>query len=110
MYEMPGDGIPPGFEWDPAKAERNSARHGVTFPEAATVFDDPVAFAREDDEHSQTEDRFHVIGRSVVGRLLTVCYTMRGDITRIISAWSASVEDRREYHEQYGDNTAPGSR
>jgi uncharacterized protein len=100
---MAGDEVPPGFDWDPAKASRNAARHGVTFLEAVTAFADPVAFAREDEEHSEIENRFHVIGRSAAGRLVTVCYTMRGDSTRIVSAWSASAEDRREYHEQIGD-------
>lgn len=88
---------PPGFEWDEAKAARNSARHGVGFDEAVTAFDDPTAYARAAEEHSDDEERFQLIGRSVVGRLLTVCYPMRGDLTRIISVWSASAEERREY-------------
>lgn len=32
-----------GFEWDDAKAESNLAKHGVSFPEAATGFADPFA-------------------------------------------------------------------
>lgn len=100
---MPSESAPAGFEWDPAKAERNVHRHGVSFPEAVTAFEDSDAVAREDEYHSDSEDRFQIIGRSVVGRLLTVCYTMRGGTTRIISAWSASGEDRREYYEQHRD-------
>ena len=114
MTTVPGSEASAGFGWDPANAERNAGRHGVTFAEAVTAFDDPLARPREDESHSEDESRFHVIGRSAMGRLLTVCYTMRGDVTRIISAWSASSEDRREYHEQHGnqyeDDTAPDGR
>lgn len=42
-------------------------------------------------------------GRSVAGGLLTVSYAVRADDTRIISAWSATSEERRHYYEQ-GDN------
>jgi hypothetical protein len=31
------------FEWDSSKATQNVAKHGVSFPEAATVFADPLA-------------------------------------------------------------------
>jgi len=31
------------FEWDPDKADRHWQKHGVSFHEAATVFDDPLA-------------------------------------------------------------------
>jgi hypothetical protein len=31
------------FEWDDAKAAENLKKHGVSFPEASTVFADPLA-------------------------------------------------------------------
>lgn len=46
------------FEWDPDKATRNLARHGVPFAEAATVFGDPLAITFADPDHSIDEDRF----------------------------------------------------
>lgn len=36
------------FEWDPAKAQSNLGKHGVSFPEAATVFADPMAVYLDD--------------------------------------------------------------
>ena len=45
------------FEWDPAKAEENSRKHGVTFEEAATAFSDPLARIFDDPEHSSEELR-----------------------------------------------------
>lgn len=32
------------FEWDPTKADSNLRKHGVTFGEAANVFNDPLGF------------------------------------------------------------------
>ena len=39
------------FEWDSKKAVRNLHKHGVSFEEAATVFDDPLATYYEDPDH-----------------------------------------------------------
>ena len=73
------------FEWDPDKAARNLAKHGVSFHEAATVFGDPMALTFSDPDHSQDEDRFLTFGHSVNGHLLIVSHTDRGDRTRIVS-------------------------
>lgn len=42
------------FSWDHRKAARNRRRHGVSFDEASTVFDDPLAIIFDDDPHSTT--------------------------------------------------------
>ena len=52
------------FEWDDDKAVRNLAKHGVSFPEAATVFGDPLALTFPDPDHSEGEDRFPTFGHS----------------------------------------------
>ncbi|MEO8495875.1 MAG: BrnT family toxin, partial [Planctomycetota bacterium] len=52
------------FEWDPAKATRNLAKHGTDFAEAATVFGDPLAVTFYDPDHSEDEDRFLTFGHS----------------------------------------------
>jgi uncharacterized DUF497 family protein len=41
------------FDWDKQKAITNYQKHGVSFIEAATVFDDPFAVTRYDSLHSQ---------------------------------------------------------
>jgi uncharacterized DUF497 family protein len=58
------------FEWDPAKDRINRRTHGVAFDEATTVFADPLSLDMPDPDHSVTEERFLVLGRSVSGRLL----------------------------------------
>ncbi len=74
------------FTWDKIKADANRARHGVTFEEARTCFNDPLQVVFYDPDHSQDEDRELLIGHSKLGRLLLVSYTSRGSVTRIISA------------------------
>jgi uncharacterized DUF497 family protein len=87
------------FQWDENKARTNLAKHGVRFEEAATVFADPRSLTVSDLAHSQTEDRFVVLGRSHQGRLLVVAHTDRGDSIRIISARRASSRERTSYEE-----------
>ncbi len=89
-----------GFEWDSGKASQNVASHGVTFEEAATVFDDPLAITADDEAHSHFEQRYIITGQSVLARVLTVVYTMRGDSTRLITARGASGRELREYEQR----------
>ncbi len=72
------------FEWEPEKAARNLAKHGVSFHEAGTVFGDPLAITFSDPDHSAEEDRFLTSGHSSEGHLLVVSHTDRGEFTRII--------------------------
>jgi len=85
------------FEWDAKKADSNVAKHGVTFPEAMTVFGDPLEIAIADPDHSEEEFRFLSIGQSALGRLLVVAYTEREGRTRIINAREATPRERRQY-------------
>ncbi len=40
------------FEWDEEKAVANFAKHGVSFGEAKSVFDDPLYIDFYDPDHS----------------------------------------------------------
>lgn len=72
------------FEWDRRKAKYNLRKHGVSFEEASTVFDDVLADFFEDPDHSVHEKRFLTIGTSVRGRLLYVAFADRNPRIRII--------------------------
>ncbi|MEK7831569.1 MAG: BrnT family toxin [Acidobacteriota bacterium] len=85
------------FEWHSVKAARNLKDHGVTFDEAATVFDDPFAEFLPDLRHATEEDRYICLGTSSAGRLLAVSFTERGDNVRIISAREMEPKERRNY-------------
>jgi uncharacterized DUF497 family protein len=84
------------FRWDESKAAENQRRHGVSFEEAATVFDDPL-FVLQDASRNE-ERRDAVIGFSSASRLLTVVHIeVEGEFIRIISAWRASAAEEAFY-------------
>lgn len=87
------------FDWDDSKAETNRAKHGVSFPEAASVFDDPLSITFPDPRHSAEEERLVIIGHSQGGRLLFVSHTDRGQYTRLISAREVTRREKRVYEE-----------
>lgn len=85
------------IEWDQAKAVANLKKHGVSFQEAATALLDPMALARED-EPTESEHRWILLGMSDRLRLLTVVYTLRGrDRIRLISARKATRKEAEAY-------------
>jgi uncharacterized protein len=88
------------FEWDPVKAAANLQKHGIGFDEAATVFGDPLSVTIPDPLHSESEQRFLLLGVSARGRLLVVVHTERGETVRIISARAATRVERRKYEEE----------
>jgi uncharacterized protein len=85
------------FEWDPSKATRNKQKHAVSFEEAQTVFDDPLAVIFADKWHTTTEVREIIIGFSQQNRLLLVCFTERHGRVRLISARPATRQERQDY-------------
>ncbi len=87
------------FEWDEAKNRENQRKHGVSFAEAQTVFFDETAVEFYDDEHSEWEDRFLLLGLSTKLRVLLVCHCLRegGSVVRIISARKATKNERGLY-------------
>ncbi|MDQ3011858.1 MAG: BrnT family toxin [Acidobacteriota bacterium] len=85
------------FQWNKAKAALNLDKHGVSFEEASTVFDDPLSNIVSDPDHSIDEYRWVTTGTSDQGRLLVVAFTERGDITRIISARETISREARNY-------------
>lgn len=86
------------FEWSPAKAASNVKKHGVSFEEARTVFEDEEALLIADPEHSVGEERFVLLGVSTASRLVVVIHCERGpDVIRIISARKADRTERAAY-------------
>lgn len=87
------------FKWNEDKADRNHKKHGITFEEAATVFNDPYFIDFYDPDHSEDEDRFIIIGMSNRQRLLIVSYTERLNSIRLISARETTRQERITYEE-----------
>ncbi|TDA69045.1 BrnT family toxin [Sulfuricurvum sp. IAE1] len=89
------------FEWDPAKASSNIKKHGISFDEAKTVFDDDFARLIPDPDHSEGEERFILLGMSYTLKILTVVHCYRDDygVIRIISARASTKNEERQYKE-----------
>ena len=88
------------FDWDPQKDITNRKKHGVSFSEAATVFEDANALVISDPEHSEDEERFIILGYSLQANLLVVCHCCRSaeSVIRIISARKATARETSQYH------------
>lgn len=87
------------FEWDASKASANMKKHGVGFDEAKSVFFDENARIIHDSEHSRGEERFAILGLSVIARILVVihCYRKKDGVIRIISARKATKKESMQY-------------
>jgi len=93
----------PRFEWDSRKESQNRRNHGISFAEAKTVFFDENALLISDPDHSDTEERFVLLGLSGGLRTLVVCHCYRqdDDVIRIISARKADRQERTQYEARW---------
>ena len=91
------------FEWDENKNHINQCKHGISFEEAQTVFEDTYAILFDDRDHSDEEERFLIIGMSNKKGVCIVSYCYRGadEKIRIISARKATRTERSVYDEQF---------
>ena len=85
------------FEWDPQKNRSNIEKHGVSFEEASTVFQDTLSLTIDDPLHSIDEERLILVGMSQKNRILVVVHTEREDNIRIISARKTNRKERDYY-------------
>ena len=85
------------FEWDDDKARSNLKKHGVSFEEATTIFNDPKIATISDPDHSKDEERFISLGMSLIQRVLSVIHTEREARIRLISARKATKTERKTY-------------
>lgn len=83
-----------GFEWDPAKNVANMQKHGLSFEEAATIFDGPVLTGPDDSADEYREKSFGLVGGVVVA---CVIHTERNGKIRIISARKATANERKHF-------------
>ena len=87
-------------EWDKKKDAANRRKHKISFEEAATIFDDPLATTIDDPDHSKEERRYLTTGLSASGRVLIVSHTYKRGLIRIISARKTTRFERRVYEEE----------
>lgn len=86
------------FEWDENKNQSNIRKHGVDFRQAVYVFADPFALSMPDDEHSDDEERWLLLGKNLNEQVLLVVHTFRYEnVIRIISARKATQNEKATY-------------
>ena len=87
------------FEWDESKAVANLKKHGVSFEEVKSVFNNALAVIFDDEAHSIGERREIIIGHSQNNRLLLISFTERNQVIRIISARLATRREKDDYEQ-----------
>lgn len=92
-----------GFQWDEGNSDKNWRRHAVIQAEAEQVFLNRPRVVAADPSHSAREARYFAFGRTDNDRLLTVVFTLRGTMLRVISARPMSRRERKAYGEAQKD-------
>lgn len=82
------------FEWDNKKNQSNQQKHKIAFEDSIDVFNDKNRLEYMSDKEGET--RFLTIGKAFQA-IISVVYTTRDLIIRIISARRASQDERRAY-------------
>ena len=87
------------FVWDEEKDRANRRKHRISFAEARTAFYDENAREYSDPDHSESEERFILLGISSRLRVLVVCHCYRESesVIRIISARRAQRSEEEAY-------------
>lgn len=82
-----------GFEWDDDKNGANRRKHGISFEEAATIFDGPVLSLEDASDPREVRER----SNGLIGGVVVACviHTDRDDAIRIISARKATPNERK---------------
>jgi uncharacterized DUF497 family protein len=95
-------GLIVGFEWDEGNSRKSDEKHGVSCTEAEQVFLNQPLLVLDDVKHSQSEPRFHALGRTTAGRLLHISFTIRGagTLIRVVSARDMSRQERDRYGQE----------
>jgi len=100
MAGFPGDlSECTGFQWDAGNAGKSWELHRVSQAECEQVFFNRPIRVAPDERHSHEEPRRAALGRTDDGRLLTVVFTVRGALARVISARDMSRRERRVYEQ-----------
>lgn len=89
--------VPISFDWDTGNLDKNFKKHKVHFREAEEVFFNKPLKVFTDEKHSIKEKRFVAYGISNKNRLLTIIFTLRDNLIRVISARNANKNERRIY-------------
>lgn len=88
-----------GFEWDEGNLLKNWEKHSVTPSECEQVFFNRPLIAARDDQHSQSESRYYLLGQTDSDRKLFLVFTVRDSMIRVITARDMSRKERKRYED-----------
>ncbi len=88
-----------GFQWDEANIDKNLLKHNVENWECEQIFFNEPLIILDDPAHSLSEKRWAAFGKTDADRLLTVIFTRRGKLLRVISARDMNRKERKYYEE-----------
>lgn len=88
-----------GFDWDQGNLE-HIKKHKVEFTECEQVFFNTPIIIFFDEKHSETEERYKIIGLTTKGRKLSLAITIRSNKIRVIMARDQSRKERNTFESQ----------
>ena len=90
-----------GFDWDDGNRRKSADKHDVSQAEAENIFFNDPLIVVADLKHSETERRFHALGKTAQNRLLHITFTLRqnGTMIRVISARDMHRKERKAYEQ-----------
>jgi uncharacterized DUF497 family protein len=86
-----------GFDWDAGNTAKNWDLHQVTQAECEQAFFNRPILVTVDEGHSAEERRYAALGQTEAGRRLSIVFTIRETLVRVISARNMSRRERRIY-------------
>ena len=86
-----------GFQWDEGNIDKNLFKHDVENWECEQIFFNEPLIILNDPKHSLSENRWAAFGKTDTDRLLTVIFTRRGKLLRVISARDMNRKERKYY-------------
>jgi hypothetical protein len=94
-----------GFEWDEGNIGKNWIKHKVSNKECEEVFFNEPIIILNDEKHSNEERRYLCFGKTEANRKLTIIFTLRNNLVRIISAREQNRKEKRFYNEEDKKNS-----
>ena len=85
------------FEWDDGNSLKNWVRHNISMQECEEAFFNLPLYFAPDFVHSETEERYYILGQTDRSRKIFIAFTIRGTRIRVISARDMSRKEREVY-------------
>ena len=86
-----------GFQWDEGNIDKNLLKHQVQNWECEQIFFNEPLIILDDPKHSLSEKRWAAFGQTDAGRLLTIIFTKREKLLRVISARDMNRKEKKFY-------------